>query len=253
MKKNTAKQRMLEGKPAIGAEVGLGSPLSAELLSQLGFDWIVVDNQHGAWQEERTMHAFRGISFGSAIPMARVRQNNFGAIGRLLDIGAMGIIVPMVNSVEEAQAAARAVRYPPRGERSGGPFGISFLGSDYMSWIDDELFLAVQIESAQATEHAEEIMAVDGVDGCWVGPFDLGLSMGVDRSTPEGSEAHTAAIDSVIAACRKTGKIPGIALGSVQEAKRWIERGCLFVTTGTDRSFMLEGAQEALRQHGRSP
>lgn len=253
MKFNKAKQRMLEGKAAIGAEVGLGSPLSAEMISPLGFDYVVVDNQHGAWGEESTMQAFRGIALGSAVPMARVRQNDFGLIGRLLDQGALGVIVPMVNSVEQAQAAAFAVRYPPRGGRSGGAFGVGFYGPDYHDWIDDEVFLAIQIETAQARERADEIMAVEGVDGCWIGPGDLGMSMGLDRSTPEGAEAHTAAVQSIIDACERTNKISGISMGSVADAQPWLDRGCLFVTVGADSEWMLDGAQEALRQLGRLP
>ena len=248
---NLAKQRMLEGKPAIGAEAGLGSALSAELVSAMGFDFIVVDNQHGRWDDESTMWAFRSIALGSAVPMARVRQNDYGAIGRLLDSGAMGVIVPMVNSVAEAKAAAHAMRYPPRGGRSGGPFGTGFWGPDYEQWIDDEVFLAVQLETIQAVEHAEEIMAVDGVDGCWIGPGDLGKSMGIDRTTAEGSKSHTAAVRRAIEACHKTNKIPGISMGTAEEGQRWIDEGCLFVTAGVDKGWVLEGAEQTLRKLGR--
>ena len=244
---NKAKRLMLEGKPALGVEVGLGSPLAAEMISPLGFDYIVVDCQHGAWQEANTMQAFRGIGLGTAVPMARVRQNNFGLIGRLLDIGALGVIVPMVNTVEQAQDAAHAMRYPPRGGRSGGQFGTGFLGPDYGSWANDEVFLAVQIESKQAMESAEAIMAVDGVDGCWVGPNDLAMSMGINQ----GEAAHTAAIESIIEACHKTGKIPGISTGSLDAAQPWLDRGCLFVTLGDDGGWMMAGAQETLRRLGR--
>src|SRR5437762_12100620 len=108
---NTAKRKMLAGDPAIGVGIGLGSPLAAELLSRAGFDWVLVDNQHGPWDDDSTAIAFRYICFGSAMPMARVHQNDFYAIGRLLDRGAMGIVVPLVNSVDEACAAAAAVRY----------------------------------------------------------------------------------------------------------------------------------------------
>ena len=248
---NLAKQRMLEGKPAIGAEVGLGSALSAELVSGVGFDFIVVDNQHGRWDDDSTMWAFRSTALGTAVPMARVRQNDYGAIGRLLDCGSMGVIVPMVNSVAEAEAAARAMRYPPRGGRSGGPFGTGFWGPDYEKWIDDQVFLAVQIETIQAVEHAEEIMGVDGVDGCWIGPGDLGKSMGIDRTTLEGSELHTAAVRRAIEACHKTGKIPGISMGTAEECQRWIDEGCLFVTAGVDIGWVLEGAEQTLRKLGR--
>ncbi len=249
---NTAKQRMLEDKPAIGAEIGLGSPLAAEMLSTLGFDFLLVDNQHGVWEDVSTFYAFRSIALGQAVPMARVRSNDFGAIGRLLDQGALGIVVPMVNSVEEAEAAAFAVRYPPRGGRSGGEFGTGFHGPDYKSWIDGEVFLAVQIETAQALERAEQIMSVEGVDGCWIGPNDLAQSMGVDLSTPQGAEAHNSAILEVLSACRKTNKIPGLMTPDAATAQRRIDEGFLLVTVGGDDGWMLGGAQETLQALGRS-
>jgi 4-hydroxy-2-oxoheptanedioate aldolase len=242
---------MMEGKVAIGAEVGLGSPLSGELISPLGFDFIIVDTQHGSWADEGAMLAFRGIGLGSAVPMARVRRNDFGLIGRLLDMGAMGIVVPMVNNAEEAEAAVFATRYPPRGGRSIGPFGTGFLGSDYDDWANDEIFLAVQIETAEGAKNAEEIMAVDGIDGCWIGPGDLSRFMRLDLSSPEGREAHTAAIRGVIEACGKTGKVPGISMGTAPDAQRWINEGCLFVTAGSDSEWVVDKARETLRYLGR--
>ena len=248
---NEAKQKMLQGQPAFGAEVNLGSPLSAELISPLGFDFVLVDNQHGSWEDESSMYAFRSIGLGSAMPMARVRRNDFGAIGRLLDRGAMGIVVPMVNSVEEAEAAANATRYPPVGGRSSGAFGTGFLGPDYMKWANDEIFVAIQIESVRAAEKAEQIMAVDGIDGCWIGPGDLSLDMGVDLSTPEGKEAHEALILKVFEACKKVNKIPGIWTPNASEALRRAEQGGLFMTAGGDGPWAVEGAKETLRQLGR--
>ena len=115
---NTAKQTMLEGRPAIGALAGLGSPMAAEYLSRAGFDFVLVDVQHGSWDLTPAKQAFRAISLGTAIPMARAAQNDFYAIGSLLDRGALGIVVPMVNSADEARAAVWAARYPPLGSRS---------------------------------------------------------------------------------------------------------------------------------------
>lgn len=251
MKINTAKRRMLEGKPAIGVVSGTASSLVAQMLSHGGFDFVLLDNQHGAWNEESSWLGFRDICFGPAVPMARVKQNDFGAIGRLLDRGALGIIVPMVDSADQARAAANSVRYPPRGSRSYGPFLAQFHGSDYDTWIDDEVFLAVQIESAQAVKNVAEIMAVDGVDGCWIGPVDLARTMGVDVRSPEGERAHEQAILRVLDACRKANKIPGIYGGTVARAQRWIEHGFLFVTAADDGSLLSSGAQGVMRQLGR--
>jgi len=247
MRINTAKARMLEGKPAIGAIASLGSPVAAEVLSRAGFDFVLLDCQHGNWEDQTALLAFRTICLGPAVPMARVRQNDFYAIGRLLDRGALGIVVPLVNSAAEARAAANAVRYPPRGGRSWGPSLADYLGADYGQRADDEIFLGVQIESAQAVERAEEILAVDGVDGCWIGPTDLARSMGVDVNTPVGAEAHTAAILRVLEACRRTHKIPGIYGDGEANAGRWIEHGFLFVTATRDARLMTSKAQEVLR------
>lgn len=248
MRINTAKRLMLQGKPALGVNVGLGSPLAAKILSGVGFDIVQVDNQHGCWDLNTTMLAFRDICLGSAVPMARVQENNFYAIGGLLDRGALGIIVPMVETVEQAEAAVRATRYPPRGARSWGPFAVGFYDSDYEDQADEEIFLAVQIESQQAVEHVEDIMAVNGVDACWIGPEDLRKSMGVDIGTKQGAEMHEAAIQRVLTACRKTNKIPGIYAGDVDNARRRLEEGFLFLTVASDGYLLGNRAQEALRK-----
>lgn len=243
---NTAKRRMLEGKPALGGAAGLGSPLSAELLALAGFHWVLVDNQHGRWEHEAIMAAFRSIRLAGSIPVARVQKNDFGLIGELLDEGALGIIVPLVNSAEDAKAAAYAMRYPPRGGRSIGAYGGLIYGPDYVQWANDEVFLAVQIETQQAVEHVEEILAVDGVDGCWIGPGDLAATMGVDVNTPAGQQAHLAAILRVLDACKKTNKIPGIY--GVDDPEGWLKRGFLFVTVGGDFSYVLDGATQTMRR-----
>jgi 4-hydroxy-2-oxoheptanedioate aldolase len=246
---NTVKQRMLAGEPGIGVGVGLGSSTAAGLLARAGFDFVLVDYQHGEWDDAAALAAFRSISLQGAVPMARVRQNDFYTIGRVLDRGALGIVVPMVNSVADAQAAAFAVRYPPLGGRSfGGTLALHY-GADFDTWIDHEIFLAIQIESAQAVEHAEEILAVQGVDGCWVGPNDLARSMGTTQNTP----AHTDAILQVIEACRRTNKIAGISAADAADAQRWIAHGMLFVTAGGDGAMVASGGRETLRHLGRLP
>lgn len=230
---NTAKHRMLEGRPALGAAIALGAPLAGEVYSRQGWDFVLVDGQHGNWSLDTMTLAFRSIALGQAVPMARVPINDFFAIGAVLDRGAMGIVIPMVNTPEQARAAARAARFPPHGSRSQGGFGTGLYTADgYESWIDRELFLAVQIESAQAVESAREILAVDGVDGCWIGPGDLALSMGVDLTTASGRRRHEDAILRVCDACGSTGKVPGIAGGTSGEY--WLEKGFLFVTCAAD-------------------
>jgi 4-hydroxy-2-oxoheptanedioate aldolase len=241
---NTAKKLMLEGKPALGAACGAGSPLAAQVMALAGFDFVLLDDQHGLWEPSAIIAAFQSIHYAGAVPMARVQKNDFAAIGAMLDRGAMGIVAPLVNSLQDARAAAYAMRYPPRGGRSFGPYGCAGYGPDYADWIDDEVFLAVQIESKQAVEQVEDILAVDGVDGCWIGPNDLGRSMGLDLSKPEDVKAHQAAIRKTLQACNRTDKIPGIAFGPSREL---IEQGFLFLTPGSDIGILKSASREMLR------
>ena len=247
MRRNDAKRKLLAGQPALGARAGLGAPLAAELLSKAGFDWVLVDCQHGNWEDSGALEAFRAIALGPAAPMAGVRANDFGAIGRLLDRGAQGIIVPLVNTAEEARRAVHATRYPPLGGRSWGPFLAQWLGNDYDTAGEAEILLAVQIESAQAVAQAEAIMSVEGVDACWIGPKDLARTMGVDVNTPEGAAAHEAAILQVLAACRATGKAAGIDGGSEAGGRRWLDHGFQFVSVTND-SFLISSGAQAMRE-----
>ena len=244
---NTCKQRLKGGKVALGTQAALGAPFSAELLALQGYDWVLIDNQHGSWDRQSSSLAFMACRAGGATPFARVPQNDFYAIGRLLDEGALGIIVPMVENQEDAERAAFAARFPPVGGRSIGMAGAMAYGPDYMDWINDELLVMIQIESRGAVEQAEEIMAVDGIDGCWLGPNDLAASLGHERNTP----AHDEAVMKMIAACQKYGKAPGIAAGTVEQTLNWAKAGCTFLATGGDARHIVAGAKaeiEALQE-----
>ncbi|MBN1314779.1 MAG: hypothetical protein JXA42_04905 [Anaerolineales bacterium] len=242
---NEAKKKMLAGKPAIGTLAELGTPMTAGLLARAGFDFVLVDTQHGFWEMDQVIYAFRNIHLGSSTPMARVQKNDFYAIGSLLDRGAMGIIVPMVSTVDDAKAAAFATRCPPRGGRSAAGDRDGFLGADYWDWIDDQVFLAIQIETVEGLENVQDIMAVDGVDGCWIGPLDLAKSMGVKP----GSQPHEEAIARVLEACQMAGKIPGIWGG--EQAGRRLEQGFLFVTSLGDTMLIKKGAIKVLEEFTR--
>jgi 4-hydroxy-2-oxoheptanedioate aldolase len=176
-----------------------------------------------------------------------VPDNDYATIGRLLDRGALSIIVPMVNSPEEAQRAARAVRYPPRGSRSGGgPTGYLTYGGDYATSADDEVLLMVQIETLPAAQAAAEILSVDGVDGCMIGPSDLSRSMGLDLSQPADRERHAQAIREIRDACVRVGKLPGIATGG-RGAEQYLKEGFLFVLALGDYGLIAEGGRDALQ------
>ena len=246
MRANTAKQQMAQGKPAFGYSLGLGSPLAAEALAQSGIDFILLDNQHGSFGPDSTIACLMAMASGSAIPMARVARNDYTMIGRLLDEGVLGIVVPMVHTVEEARAAAAACRLPPVGNRSWGWGRAARYGDDYADRINDEVFVAVQLESIQAVENAEAIMSVPGVDGCWAGPADLALSMGIHPSHANEDERHARALERIVRACRDTGTIPGLSCSSPEEMVRRAAQGFQFVTGGSDMGFILAGAAAGL-------
>jgi 4-hydroxy-2-oxoheptanedioate aldolase len=247
MKTNTAKQKMLAGQPAFGFGLGLGSPAAAEALSASGIDFLLLDRQHGSWGDDSTLAALIAMTAGNAVPMARVARNDYTLIGRLLDEGMLGIVVPMVHTPEEAKAAADACRLPPIGTRSWGYGRARVYGGDYTDWIDEQLFVAVQIESAQAVENAEAILATPGVDGCWLGPSDLALSMGIHPRDMFQRDEHKRAIERVLQACQNTGKIPGFAGSSPQHGLELAKQGFRFVTAGGDAGFLIGGAAAAVK------
>lgn len=245
---NTAKQKMLAGQPAFGFSLGMGSPLVAELLSRSGIDFVLLDRQHGSWGEDSTIAALMALTAGSASPMARVARNNYTLIGRLLDEGVMGIVVPMVDTQEQAQAVADACRLPPTGKRSWGWGRAKTYGADYSTWIDDQLFVAVQLESAEAVANAEAILGTLGIDGCWTGPSDLSFSLGFHPSQMDEREEHAQALETILQACKNTGKIPGIAGQSVEDALRRAKQGFRFITATGDGGILTAGANAAISQ-----
>jgi 4-hydroxy-2-oxoheptanedioate aldolase len=250
VQQNAAKRKMLAGQPAFGYSLGLGSPLAAELLARCGIDFLLLETQHGSWGHDSAIAALMGMAGGTSAAMARVASNSYFLIGKLLDQGVLGIVVPMVDTPEQAKAAADACRLPPRGLRSWGVGRARVYGDDYADWIDDELFVAVQIESIRAVEHAEAIMATPGIDGCWAGPADLALSMGIHPRDAGKDERHARALERVVTACRNTGKIAGLACPSPADARRRAEQGFQYLTAGSDAGFMLGGARDGLRALG---
>lgn len=250
MKVNTAKQQMLQGQPAFGYSLGVGSPLVAEALASCGIDFILLDTQHGSWGPDSTIAALMAMSGGTATPMARVARNDYTLIGRLLDEGALGIVVPMVETPEDAKAAAAACRYPPLGARSWGWGRAARYGDDYGERINDELFVAVQLESIAAVDNAEAIMATPGIDGCWVGPSDLALSLGIHPRDRANDARHRDALARVVRACRNTGKIPGMFAASPEEAKERAAQGFQYLTCGGDLGLMLAGARAGVKTLG---
>jgi 4-hydroxy-2-oxoheptanedioate aldolase len=246
MRPNDTRRRLAGGQPALGLFISSASPLTAEIVGQLGVDWALVDLQHGENNLGNLSTMLQAVSTTPATPFVRVPANDATLIQRTLDLGAYGIVVPLVNTAEEAEAAVRAAKYPPRGERSWGPIrGALYGGPDYFSAADAETMLFVMLETATAVANAEAILATPGVDGCLVGTNDLRISYG---DAPEvGSGEHLAgpaeaAVATILAACQTTGTIPGIQLYGADAAAARIAQGFRFIGLGTELRLMRAAA-----------
>lgn len=244
-KTNPVTDKLRSGQPAVGSWLTLCSPVAAETMAQAGWDWLVVDAEHSPVGFETMVNCFRAAQLGGAAPMARVPWNDTVWIQRTLDAGAMGLVVPMVNTAADAQAVVANMKYATRGQRSfGGSRVAAYVDGDYRTWADEHLAVIVMIETVQAVENAEAIMAVDGVVGCFIGPNDLALSMGISpRETGPGT-AHEAAMLAVLAACKKTGKAAGKHCFTGAEVSVRIAQGFQFLALMSDAALMAKAARE---------
>lgn len=244
MKENHLKQLLREKKPCIGAWLSMPSPFSAERVASLGFDWLVVDMEHNPISIETAAAMFMAINTSNyAAPMVRIPWNNGEHIKRVLDAGAWGIIVPMVNSRADAEAAVAAAMYPPKGYRSngGGRYEVSFDASraEYTSKANDEIVIVVQIEHIQAVERAEEILSVPGVDVGFIGPNDLMSSMGMIGKMDINDPKVVEAIDHVLKSAEKCGVAAGISLQNAQEVNARLRQGFRFLQLSSDMNMMM--------------
>ncbi|CAN5545510.1 aldolase/citrate lyase family protein [soil metagenome] len=223
------------------------STLVAETLGSAGYDFVIVDLQHGENNLDNAQHMFQALGNTAAMPFVRVAAGVPMYIQRALDLGAYGVIVPSVNNEEEAAQIVSSVRYAPAGTRSWGPVrGLLYGGTDYFSKSSAELLTLVMIESAEGLKNVDEIMNVDGVDGCFVGPMDLGISLGHSPDLPKLPEQVDEAIAKILAATRAAGKFAGIHTTSVDDAKRRIEQGFRLVSVMADTRMMKVGAMQTL-------
>lgn len=243
IKTNPVTDKLRSGQPAVGTWLSLCSPVAAESMARVGWDWLVVDVEHSPVGFETMVNCFRATQLGGAVPMARVPWNNTVWTQRTLDAGALGLVVPMVNTVEEAAKAVSNMKYATRGRRSwGGSRVASYIEGDYRTWTEENLAVMVMIETVQAVENAEAILSVDGVVGCFIGPADLALSMEATETGP-GTE-HEAAIQEVLQVCRKVGKAAGKHCGSGAEVSARIAQGFQFLALSSDAGLMSKAARE---------
>jgi 4-hydroxy-2-oxoheptanedioate aldolase len=252
MRPNRVKQLWREGKPVRATWTITGDPLTVELLANAGFDAVLVDMQHGfTIGPERIGRLLQTISTTAAVPMVRVPWNDPVHIQYVLDAGAYGVIVPLVNTPEEAARAAGACRYPPLGYRSIGPNRVMFYGGDdYVERANDEIACLVMIEHIDAVGRIDAIARTPGLDGFFIGPGDLALSLGLPPGQGAADQRFRDACQRVLDAARANGLVAGIAPLSVEDARQRTAEGWTFCPFGNDWSFLADGAEAALRAFG---
>jgi 4-hydroxy-2-oxoheptanedioate aldolase len=236
-----------DDRATLGAWLSSPSTAVAETTARVGFDYVCVDNQHGAVDYQATVGMVQGILLGGSRAIARVPWNEPGILGKMLDAGVEGVVVPMVNSVAEAQAVVRGTRYPPLGERSFGPVMAGMRTDGYHASANDRVAVIPMIETVQAVRNIDDILAVPGVDAIYVGPADLSLSLGLPPGNNDDRSEFTEALLAIVAACRKAGVVPGIhSTGDL--TPRRLEQGFRMITVTSDLLAMRVRMTEELAQ-----
>lgn len=250
MRENRLRTCWSRGEAALGCWLTLPCSFSAEMMAHVGFDWLCVDMQHGLIDYGQTVTMLQGMSSGGLLsPLVRVPWNEPGMIGKCLDAGALGVIVPLVNTRAEAEAVVRACRYMPVGARSFGPLRAEYvLGDDYYAHANEDVCCIVMIETGRAVGNLDEILSVPGVDAVYVGPADLSVSLGLEPAADHDEEVFSAAIDDILAACRRHGVVPGIACGDEAIVPKRLEQGFLMVEIASDDALLAAAARRVLRK-----
>jgi 4-hydroxy-2-oxoheptanedioate aldolase len=235
MRPNRMRTLMSQGQAAIGTICTSASPLLAEALGYSGFDFLLIDLQHGENNLGNVQAMLHAVSATAATPLVRVPANTPMYVQRALDLGAYGVVVPMVNTPADAAAVVRSVRYAPVGERSWGPIrGALYGGSDYFAKAHEELLVIAMLETADGLRNAREIMSTPGVDACFIGPNDLSISLGFASELAELPPQVEEAIATILGAASACGKHAGIHTYAAQSANRRIGQGFRFVTVQSD-------------------
>jgi len=242
---NTFKQRLQSGQAQIGLWLGLADPYCAELAANAGFDWLLIDGEHAPNDLRGLLGQLQAVAPYASQPVIRPVIGDTALIKQILDIGAQTLLVPMVESAEQARELVRAMHYPPSGIRGVGSAlaRASRWNSipGYLDKADEQMCLLVQIENLEGLARLDEIVAVDGVDGVFIGPADLSAAMG-HRGNPGHPEVQ-AAIEDAIVRIGKAGKAAGILSADQGLARRYIELGAKFVAVGVDTTVLMRGLQ----------
>jgi 4-hydroxy-2-oxoheptanedioate aldolase len=248
MRKNKLKEKIAAGERAVNGWVAIPNAYSTEVYAASGWDSVTIDLQHGAPEMNDLVSLLQAINLSDVTPMVRVPWNEPGYIMRALDAGAMGIICPMINTKAEAEALVRAARYAPMGERSFGPYrAAQYAGADFWQHANEEILLFAMIETRQAVSNLEEILSVKGINGVYVGPSDLSLSMGKTPTLDPTDKTVLEAMDIICKTTRKWGHIAGVHTDGAKTALKRYDEGFQMCTLINDVRLLAMAAQQAIR------
>jgi 4-hydroxy-2-oxoheptanedioate aldolase len=241
---NTFKKAIRDARPQIGLWCSSCSNVTAEVIAGAGFDWILIDTEHAPNELPMVLSQLQALAAGTAVPVVRPAWNDTVLIKRLLDIGVQNLLVPYVQTVEEARAAVAAVRYPPHGVR-----GVAVLHranrfgrvQDYLKRANDEIGLLLQIETRAGLKNLDAIAAVEGVDGLFIGPSDLAAALG--HLGDSGHPEVRAAISDAVHRIGKAGKAAGILAPIEADARHWLAQGCTVVAVGSDLGLLARSSE----------
>ncbi|MBM4408334.1 MAG: 2,4-dihydroxyhept-2-ene-1,7-dioic acid aldolase [Chloroflexi bacterium] len=242
------------GRASYGGWTGSPDPVFAEWIAACGFDEVLIDQQHGAIDPNQLAALITGVMAGGAIPITRVAANDPALIGKSLDMGAQGIVIPMVNTAEEAARAVKACHYPPRGQRSMGPIRAHLTFGFELEDLESPVVIAM-VETAAGLDNVDAIASTPGVDAIYVGPADLSLALGVpyDRSarTPEQAAMHAQAVAHILATCQRRGIVAGMNCPDGAIARGYVEQGFRMVTVTSDADMIpRDGMRELAAAKG---
>lgn len=254
MKTNPVRAKLKQGHTSIGTWLTLPDPLAARMMARVGFDWLTVELEHTPTNFETAATIFAIVSASGSVPLARVPWNTGENIKRVLDTGAWGIVVPMINSRAEAEAAVAAARYAPRGHRSiGGQLHAVNFETDpatYYRQANDEILVVLMAEHVKAIEAADEILSVPGIDVVFIGPNDLHHSLGKPPAFESNDPDFTDALAHILQMARKHGVAPGLHVADTAAAQRRLAEGFQFIAVASEAGMMLSKAQEVARDLG---
>ncbi|MDE2112510.1 MAG: 4-hydroxy-2-oxoheptanedioate aldolase [Alphaproteobacteria bacterium] len=247
---NLFKQALREGRPQIGLWQALASPYTVEICAGAGFDWLLLDGEHGPNDVPMLLSQLQAVAPYSSHPVGRPPIGQTWIVKQYLDIGLTTLLIPLVDTAEHAAEMVKAVRYPPRGTRGIGAALVRAARWNrtpgYLNDADDQICLLLQVETVEGLRNLDAIATTEGVDGVFIGPSDLSGSMG-HRGNPGHPEVQ-AAIEAAVARVKKAGKAPGILAADETMAKHYLSLGCLFVAVGSDVALLARGSNELLRR-----